>query len=225
VKDERTGGGSILYLIVGSSPSLILGLVIYYFGFVAILNSGLGMYPGGVFTVGVAAHTPLTIGQINQIMQATFLLLGWYLGFPPGLGTIADLTLSGVLIDLFIITGIVPAPTGILGQLLILILGVGLMGAGTYFYLKVLLGAGPMDGFMLGVLAKTKRPVSVVRGVMEIAFLAAGWALGGPVGFGTVITSLTIGFSVQLAFRLGGYDPDSKHINLYELFRGVEEEG
>jgi len=208
---------------VGSAPSLVFGLLIYYIGFVAILNSGLGMYPGGVFTVGVAAHTPLTIGQINQIMQATFLLLGWYLGFPPGLGTLADLTLSGVLIDLFISTGIVPAPAGILGQLLFLILGVGLMGAGTYFYLRVLLGAGPMDGFMLGVLAKTKRPVSVVRGVMEIAFLAAGWALGGPVGVGTVITSLTIGFSVQLAFRLGGYDPDSKHINLYELFRGAGE--
>ena len=174
-----------------------------------------------MFTVGGAAHTPLTIGQINQIMQATFLLLGWYLGFPPGLGTIADLTLSGVLIDIFIGTGIVPAPTGILGQLLFLILGVGLMGAGTYFYLRVLLGAGPMDGFMLGVLAKTKRPVSVVRGSMEIIFLSVGWVLGGPVGIGTVITAVTIGYSVQIAFRIGGYDPDSKHVNLYELFKGA----
>jgi uncharacterized membrane protein YczE len=74
-----------------------------------------------------------------------------------------------------------------------------------------------MDGFMLGVLTKTKRPVSVVRGIMEIAFLAAGWALGGPVGVGTIITALTIGYSVQIAFKVGGYDPDSKHINLYDL--------
>jgi len=208
-------------LVLRGAPSLVFGLFMYYFGFVAILNSGLGMYPGGVFTVGVAAHAPLTIGQVQQIMMATFLLLGWYLGFPPGLGTLADLTLSGIFIDLFISRGIVPVPTGLIWQLLFLVLGVGLMGAGTYFYIRVLLGAGPMDGFMLGVLAKTKRPVSVVRGSMEIIFLSVGWVLGGPVGIGTVITAVTIGYSVQIAFRIGGYDPDSKHVNLYELFKGA----
>jgi uncharacterized membrane protein YczE len=214
-------GGSRFRLVGAAMPSLIFGLFIYYLGFVAILNSGLGMYPGGVFTVGVAAHAPLTIGQVQQIMQGTFLLLGWYLGFPPGLGTLADLTLSGIFIDLFISRGIVPMPMTIIGQLLFLIFGVGLMGAGTYFYIKVLLGAGPMDGFMLGVLAKTKRPVSLVRGTMEVAFLAVGWVLGGPVGIGTVITAVTIGYSIQLAFRIGGYNPDSKHVNLYELFQGI----
>ena len=173
--------------------------------------------------MGVASRAPLTIGQVTQITQTTFLLLGWYLGFPPGLGTLADLTLSGVFIDLFISSGLVPTPMGLIGQLLILFLGVGLMGVGTYFYIRVLFGAGPMDGFMLGVLTKTRRPVSVVRGAMEVAFLAAGWALGGPVGVGTVVTALTIGYSVQLAFRVGGYDPDSKHMNLYELFKGVED--
>ena len=150
-------------------PSLVFGLFIYYFGYVAILNTGLGMYPGGVFTVGVAAHAPLTIGQVNQVVQATFLVLGWYLGFPPGLGTLADLTLSGLFIDLFISRGIVPTPTGLIGQLLFLFLGVGLMGAGTYFYIRVLLGAGPLDGFMLGVSNRTGRPVSLVRGSIEVA--------------------------------------------------------
>ena len=205
---------------MGATPSLVLGLFIYYFGFVAILKTGLGMYPGGVFTVGVAEHTPFTVGQMNQVVQATFLLLGWYLGFPPGLGTLSDLILSGIFIDLFISRGIVPTPTGLITQLLFLFLGVGLMGAGTYYYIRVLLGAGPLDGFMLGVSAKTKRPVFLVRGTIEVILLTVGWALGGPVGIGTLITALSIGYSVQLAFRMGGYDPDSKHVNLYELFKG-----
>ena len=216
-------GGSGGLLILRAMPSLVFGLFIYYLGFVAILNSGLGMYPGGVFTVGVAAHSRLTIGQVNQMVQTTFLMLGWYLGFPPGLGTLADLTLSGIFIDLLISRGIVPTPTGIIGQLSFLFLGVALMGAGTYFYIRVLLGAGPMDGFMLGIHTKTQRPVSVVRGSIEVALLAAGWALGGPIGIGTVITALTIGYSIQIAFRIGEYDPDSKHVNLYELFRGAVE--
>ena len=107
----ETGGRAPAWrLVTGAAPSLVFGLFIYYYGFVAILNSGLGMYPGGVFTVGVAAHAPLTIGQVNQALQATFLLMGWYLGFPPGLGTLVDLTLSGILIDLFIGRGLVPVP-------------------------------------------------------------------------------------------------------------------
>ncbi len=61
-------------------PSLIFGLFLYYSGFVAVLNSGLGMYPGGVFNVGVAAHIPLTIGQVTQAVQFVFLILEWSLG-------------------------------------------------------------------------------------------------------------------------------------------------
>ena len=43
-------------------------------------------------------------------------------------------------------------------------------------------------------------------------------------GIGTVVTALTIGYSVQLAFSVDGYDPNSKHMDLYELLKGVEEQ-
>lgn len=213
--------GSGLLGLLGKLPSLIFGLFLYYSGFVAVLNSGLGMYPGGVFNVGVAAHIPLTIGQVTQAVQLVFMILGWSLGFPPGLGTLTDLILSGPFIDIVLYSGIVSKPSGLIWRLLLLIVGIGLLGAGTYFYLRVRLGAGPLDGFMLGVLSRTDYPVSVVRGTIEVAFLAAGWALGGPVGLGTVITALTIGYSVQLAFKIGKYDPNSKHMNLYELVKSL----
>ena len=41
------------------------------------------------------------------------------------------------------------------------------------------------------------------------------------VGIGTVITALTVGYSVQLFFRLGGYDRKAKHMNLYELAKSL----
>jgi uncharacterized membrane protein YczE len=208
-------------MLLGKLPSLIFGLFLFYFGFVANLNSGLGMYPGGVFSVGVAMHTPLSIGQVTQAVQLTFLFLGWRLGFPPGLGTLVDILLSGFFIDLILSSGVIPEPTYLLGQLLLLSLGIGLIGAGLYFYLRVGLGAGPMDGFMLGVLSKIDYPVGVVRGAMEVTFLTLGWALSGPIGIGTVITALTIGYSIQLAFKIGKYDPSSKHLNLYELVKAL----
>jgi uncharacterized membrane protein YczE len=206
---------------MGKLPSLIFGLFLFYFGFVANLNSGLGMYPGGVFSVGVSMHTPLSIGQVTQVVQLTFLFLGWRLGFPPGLGTFMDIVLSGLFIDLILSLGVIPEPTNLIGQLLLLSLGIGLIGAGLYFYLRVGLGAGPMDGFMLGVLSKIDYPVGVVRGAMEVTFLTLGWALSGPIGVGTVITALTIGYSIQLAFKIGKYDPSSKHLNLYELVKAL----
>lgn len=215
VRDRSPGWLALLRKL----PSLIFGLFLFYFGFVANLNSGLGMYPGGVFSVGVAMHAPLSIGQVTQAVQLTFLILGWLLGFPPGLGTFTDILLSGFFIDLILSSGVIPKPTDFLGQLLLLFLGIGLIGAGLYFYLRVRLGAGPMDGFMLGVLSKIDYPVSVVRGTIEVTFLALGWALRGPIGIGTVITALTIGYSIQLAFKIGGYDPNSKHMNLYDLVK------
>lgn len=208
-------------MFLGKLPSLIFGLFLFYFGFVANLNSGLGMYPGGVFSVGVAMHTPLSIGQVTQAVQLTFLFLGWLLGFPPGLGTLMDIVLSGFFIDLILSWGVIPEPTNLFGQLLLLSLGIGLIGAGLYFYLRVGLGAGPLDGFMLGVLSKIEYPVGVVRGAMEVTFLTLGWALNGPIGVGTVITALTIGYSIQLAFKIGKYDPSSKHLNLYELVKAL----
>jgi uncharacterized membrane protein YczE len=217
VSGEDQGLNWLVFL--GKLPSLVFGLFLFYLGFTANLNSGLGMYPGGVFSVGVATHTPLSIGQVTQAVQLTFLILGWLLGFPPGLGTFTDIVLSGLFIDLLLSWGVVPQPTDPIGKLLLLSLGIGLIGAGLYFYLRVGLGAGPMDGFMLGVLSKTGYPVGVVRGTMEVTFLALGWALKGPIGIGTVITALTIGYSIQLAFKIGGYDPNSKHMNLYELIK------
>lgn len=208
-------------VFLGKLPSLVFGLFLFYLGFTANLNSGLGMYPGGVFSVGVAMHTPLSIGQVTQAVQLTFLILGWLLGFPPGLGTFTDIALSGLFIDLILSLGVVPEPTDPIGRLLLLSLGIGLIGAGLYFYLRVGLGAGPMDGFMLGVLSKIDYPVGVVRGAMEVTFLTLGWALNGPIGIGTVITALTIGYSIQLAFKIGGYDPSSKHLNLYELVKAL----
>jgi uncharacterized membrane protein YczE len=169
----------------------------------------------------VALNTPFSIGQINQIVQGLFLLFGWYLGFAPGIGTLADLILSGVFIDLFINTGIIPTPFSIANQFIFLMLGVGLMGAGTFFYIKVLLGAGPLDGFMLGMSRKIKRPVFLVRSSIEIILLTIGWVLDGPVGVGTIITALTIGTSIQLAFKMGGYHQDSQHMSLYELLKAI----
>lgn len=198
-------------------PSLLFGLFLFAAGVVANLCSGLGMAPWGVLNVGIVNYTPLTLGQASQLVGLAVLVIGWVMGFAPGLGILANMYFVGLFIDLIISWGLIPIPADVLGQVAMLFLSVGLIGVASYLYLRVRLGAGPRDGLMMGLVRKLDRPVSTIRGAIEVTVLVLGYILGGPVGIGTLVTALTTGYAVQLAFKLGGYDKNAKHANLVEL--------
>jgi uncharacterized membrane protein YczE len=75
-------------------------------------------------------------------------------------------------------------------------LGVLVTGFGGGLYLIANLGPGPRDGLMTGLQRVTDLPIAWVRSGIELSVIAAGWALGGTVGFGTVLFALGIGPSV-----------------------------
>lgn len=77
----------------------------------------------------------------------------------------------------------------------------------------------------MGLVQKTGRPVSPVRGIIEMTVLVIGYLLGGPVGIGTVISGVSVGYSVQFAFRLGGYSKDTEQIDINELAKLLKGEG
>lgn len=198
-------------------PSLLFGLFLFAAGVVANLHSGLGMAPWGVLNVGLVNYAPLTLGQASQLVGFLVLVIGWALGFAPGLGTLANMYFVGLFIDLIISWGLIPIPVDIAGQVAMLFLSIGVIGVASYFYLRVQLGAGPRDGLMMGLVRRLDRPVSAIRGAIEVTVLVIGYLLDGPVGIGTLVTALMTGYAVQLAFKLGGYDSNAKHTNLYEL--------
>lgn len=182
------------------------------------LYSGLGMSPWGVFHVGISETSGLTLGQVTQIVGLAVLLLGWTLGFPPGFGTVMNMFFVGWFTDRVIEWGLVPKPTDPLEQVMLLLLSVVLIGVGSLFYLRVQLGAGPRDGLMVGLVRRQDKQVWLVRGIIEVVVLVFGYLLGGPVGVGTIVTALTIGYSVQFAFRIGKYEGKSLQMNLWQLY-------
>ena len=206
-------------------PSLLGGLILFSAGIVANLHAGLGMTPWGVLNVGIEKMTPFTLGEVSQVVGLAVLLLGWLLRFPPGFGTFANMYVIGVFIDWIIASRLIPIPEALPWQLGLLLLGVAFLGMGTLLYLRVGLGAGPRDGLMMGLVKKTGRPVSTIRGTIEITVLALGYLLGGPVGIGTVISAVTVGYAVQIAFRLGGYSKDTEQLDIYELAKLLRGEG
>ena len=205
------------FSFMAKMPSLFFGLFLFAVGVVMNLYSNLGMSPWGVLQVGIANHVPLTLGQVSQLVGLAVLVIGWVLGFPPGFATLMNMYFIGFFIDLTMEWGLVPRYDGLLGGYLLLFGSVVAIGMGSYLYMSPMLGAGPRDGLMLGFVHKLDRPVSQVRGAIEVTVLVLGYLLGGPVGVGTVITALTVGVSVQFFLRLGGYDRGSKHMSLVEL--------
>jgi uncharacterized membrane protein YczE len=182
-----------------------------------ILYANLGMSSWGVFQIGLVKVIGLTFGQAAQVVGLGVLLFGWFLGFPPGFGTVMNMFFIGFFIDRVIEWGIVPQFNNIALQLVTLVGGMGMIGIASYFYLSPKLGAGPRDGLMIGLVQKLDRPVSHVRGGIEVTVTALGYLMGGPVGVGTLITAFSIGYFVQTAFKLGKYDRNAKHMNLFEL--------
>ena len=69
-------------------------------GIVANLYASLGTSPWGVFHVGLTIITPLTLGQITQIVGLVIVMSSWLLGFLPGFGTFANMITIGFFIDL-----------------------------------------------------------------------------------------------------------------------------
>lgn len=203
---------------MGKMPSLFLGLFLFAAGLVANLNSGLGMSPWGMLTIGLTNHVSLTFGQVSQLVGLVVLAIGWILGFSPGMGTLANMYFIGLFIDLIMAWGLIPVPNGLILQFAMLFVSIALIGVGSYFYMRVRLGTGPRDGLMMGLVKRLDYPIAAVRGTLEVTVLAIGWLLGGPVGVGTVINAFTLGLSVQTAFRLGGYDKNAEHTNLLKLF-------
>ena len=133
------------------------------------------------------------------IAVSIVVLLGWIpLRQRPGLGTILNATVVGVMIDL---TLFVVGETEVLWvRVLYLVCGIGMVATGSGLYIGSRLGPGPRDGIMTGLAARGMS-IRLARTLIEGTVLIAGWLLGGSVGIGTVVYTVTIGPLLQISLR------------------------
>lgn len=179
---------------------LLIGLTTFGVGDAFIVSSVLGNAPWTVLAQGVSLHTPLTLGIATQVI-GLLVLAGWIpLRERPGLGTVLNVVVIGIAIDLTLL--LLATPGTVAARALFLLLGIALVGAGSGLYLGARLGPGPRDGLMTGIARRAGWPLAAVRGGIEISVLAAGWALGGTVGVGTLVFAVLIGPAVGIAVRM-----------------------
>ena len=178
---------------------LFAGLWLFGTGDALLVAADLGNAPWTVLAQGVSLHTPLTIGIATQVI-GLLVLAGWIpLRERPGLGTICNVLVIGIAIDVML--PLLPVPEVLLTRLVALVVGVALVGLGSGLYLTAELGPGPRDGWMTGLHRRFGWPLSRIRLGIELGVLLAGALLGGTVGLGTVLFALLIGPSVGIAIR------------------------
>ncbi|KPU43264.1 hypothetical protein OXPF_32780 [Oxobacter pfennigii] len=185
---------------------LIWGLFLYAVGIVVTLNAHIGYAPWEVFHVGFAKTAGISIGTASIIAGAVIGIIALLLGEKLGLGTILNMLLIGVFLDLILGFHIIPMASSFAFGIIMLIIGLFVIALASYFYIGSAFGAGPRDSLMVALTRKTRLPIGVCRGMIELLAVFAGWRLGGMFGIGTIISALTIGFCVQITFRLLKFD-------------------
>ncbi len=175
---------------------LYAGLVLYGLSMALMLRSGLGNLPWDVLHQGVAERAGLSLGTV-VVATSLVVLLAWIpLRVRPGLGTVSNVVVLGVVVDLALAA--LPAPEHLPVRAALAVAGVLLNGLATASYIGVRLGPGPRDGLMTGLVERTGASVRRVRTGLEVVVVALGWLLGGTVGVATLLYALSIGPLVQV---------------------------
>ena len=190
---------------------LYAGLVLYGISDSMLLLAGLGVDPWDVLHQGLSRRFGLAVGTWAVIVGVLVLLLWIPLRQRPGFGTLNNVVVVGLVIDVMLAT--VPPVQGYAARVVVMVAGVLLNGIATGAYIGAGLGPGPRDGLMTGLAARG-HSIRVVRTSIEVTVLVSGWLLGGTVGLGTVVYALGIGpiahMSIpRLAIRVSAIEPST----------------
>jgi len=186
---------------------LIFGLFLYALGIVITLKAHVGYAPWDVLHVGLAKTAGISIGLASILVGLLIVAVTFFLGEKLGLGTVLNMFLIGVFLDLILKLDVIPVMDNFVWGVIMLMAGLFVISIASYFYIGSGFGAGPRDSLMVALARKTKLPIGFCRGAIEVIAVAVGWKLGGMVGIGTIIAAFAIGICIQITFRILRFDP------------------
>ena len=201
---------------------LLFGLFLYALGIVVTLNAHIGYAPWEVFHVGLSRTTDISIGTASILTGVIIGVLAIFLGEKLGLGTILNMILIGIFLDVILKLNVIPVSGNFYIGIIMLIVGLIIISLASYFYIGSGFGAGPRDSLMVAINRKTKLSIGICRATIELLAVLAGWRLGGMVGIGTVIAAFAIGFCIQTTFKLLKFDAaEVKHETLDRTYKSL----
>lgn len=172
-----------------------VGLVAYGVSMALLVRSNLGVMPWDVLHQGLERRIGFTLGTWS-ILTSLFVLLLWLpLRQMPGLGTVCNVFVVGVSVDVALL--VLPDMTVLPAKAGFMVAGLLLNAMATAAYIGARMGPGPRDGLMTGLTVRTRLPLRLIRTAIEVLVVGVGWLLGGSLGLATVLYALLIGPLVQ----------------------------
>ncbi|MBQ3491848.1 MAG: hypothetical protein IJA74_04780 [Oscillospiraceae bacterium] len=182
---------------------LLVGLCIAHLGVTLFLLTNLGSDPFNVLVQGI--HNTITkvpfMGFLTHgytHMAICFLIIVVLLFVDRSyvkIGTIVCMFCGGPIIDFFdwLLRGIINENNPFVLRLVILAAGCVILAFGMTIVIKSEAGTGPNDLVSIAISDKLHKKFGIVRIIVDVAFVIAGFLLGGVIGIGTVICAILVG--------------------------------
>lgn len=178
---------------------VIIGVLLQGLGLSLLIRLNLGTDPCSCLTQGVIRYIPISFGTAQLLCHlVTFLFVIRFDMSLIGFGTIGNMVFLGYIADFWGWVWDRTVPEGFFQQtavrygLLIPVLAVFILGASTY--MTAGLGTSPYDGLPFIISNHVHRlSFKVIRMIWDIAFMVAGFILGGDVGIVTVAVAFFLG--------------------------------
>ena len=207
--------------IISQWLQITLGLLVFSFGVHLTIFANIGLAPWDCLGMGIAAHTPLNYGLAMTCTSVAILAIDLLLKERIGYGTIIDALLTGNFVQFFNDhSPLTPCSSMWIGVAMMLV-GFVFMAVGMWIYMRGEQCCGPRDALLVGLGKRLPSvPIGVVQIILWSAVTVVGWALGGPVGVGTLLSAFGAGAVTQAVYQLLHFEPrDVVHKSVIEVNR------
>lgn len=177
---------------------LLIGCVILGTGVAMLLAADLGSDGYSTFVNGISLTSGMEFWIANAIVGAVLVVLAMLRKVIPGVGTVVQVVLVGVVVDVAL--GLMATPDSLVWRGVLLAAAFPVLAVGIALYLGSHTGAGPAEAAALAwdPPVAFKWSYSVVQGGGALG----GWLLGATVGVGTLAVIFLLGPAVDLTARL-----------------------
>jgi uncharacterized protein len=181
----------------------IIGLAIMTFGVcMTIKVSDFGVGAWDALNVALTEKVGLSVGKWVMIDGVILVFVnGLLVKRRPDLLSLMTIIVIGLLVDFWLDTVFNLFYVQLLiVKLLMLLTGILIIGFGASIYLQAKFPQSPIDNFMLAIKERFRVNLMAAKTIGEITALIPAFFLNGPISYGTLIITFTVGPAIQLFF-------------------------
>ncbi|MDX1807536.1 MAG: membrane protein [Paenisporosarcina sp.] len=169
-------------------------------GISVMILANLGAGAWDAMYVGLSELTGLSVGTWILLVGIFLILLNsLILKKVPEFLSVITILIIGSLIDFWLLIIFSSfSPEDIVVRIFMFIIALLIIALGISCYLQSNFARNPMDTLMMAIQFRTGKSLAFSKTIMEVTVFIIALLLGGPIGLGTIIVTLSIGPLIQL---------------------------